>query len=1025
MVSLHVSSDHLVNYLLQSCHQQDKPASIAFFNYLDTAFKKMIVQDLCHLSNINPSDHDWIQQHSFDDLSKVASVVDHCARKYFTFLPQEPEKEVFFQKLHHPFVVDLLVDQENTRAVQKVAFNSINISMQSKLGISLEELFLHHPFLLKYEENKDRVLQIVASDGWAFKYVNDFFKNDKDVALVAVKNTYGLAFEFVGSSLKNDKDFAKVVIFDYNHRCALKFLHDDLKDDQNLMQAALALDGLSLKYASKRLQNDRDFVLFAVMQNGTALEFASKDLQNDTIVVTAAVSKNGEALEFASTDLQNEKSIVMIAAAENEEALHFSGQDLRNDRSFVLDGISKFTSMLKFAGHELKKDRTLVLSAIEKNALVLAFASEEIRNDKEIVLAAVTQNGMALEFASDLLKQDKDVVLSAIASCSSGRAFSFASDALKNHKEIVLEAVLINGLAIEYASTVFRSDKDVMLMASLQNAEAFQYASYLLQNDIKFIHQIFSKNLHFFSEISEEFKSRHLMNLIDFHIAGELNLDQIKDLKTKIDSCEDEDLEEFFLHRLVLTSSNRLKYLFCNDVFTEAQSKDLMLLLLVIESLPVDEDAKKDFIDLIKCHYKSLFKDRIKRDRLSHCFLQICKGQNHISSCCMRLLVAMRLNKKNQLMDCILILSILAEQNREKLIALQDHQLHGVFLVNLLLGDLQRQGILLPGEENLSIAASIFLQYRNPTALLTYAYHFLTSKKMKNSIFQFTRSVMQGTFLEERYAKSPNIQMLSDHHKQIWMTPLAKEEIISIDKDKKLDLRRFFYEKLVIDGHGKDRVNGIVSYLKNPTDQAEVGNPLEAAILSLFSLDQDLLLNGLMAVYKILKEPKYVGLELINDIKGVIEHFRKNSSSAKVFLDDSDDHQDLFLCGSEVTGSCQRVDGEPYLNRCLMGYVLDGKVRLLAVKDDKGVIISRAILKLLYDRDKKPVLFFERVYGDMRYQSALEMYARQKAKSMQLSLFSAGKGPKLESFGNVAPYEYEDGGVGVSKGVYVISGKAL
>jgi len=78
---------------------------------------------------------------------------------------------------------------------------------------------------------------------------------------------------------------------------------------------------------------------------------------------------------------------------------------------------------------------------------------------------------------------------------------------------------------------------------------------------------------------------------------------------------------------------------------------------------------------------------------------------------------------------------------------------------------------------------------------------------------------------------------------------------------------------------------------------------------------------------------------------------------------DSDDLSDLFLCGTEVEGSCQAIGKDPKLSKSLLGYVMDGKNRLLAIKDAKGKTQARMIERLLCDEEsKRPVLFIERVY---------------------------------------------------------------
>ena len=49
------------------------------------------------------------------------------------------------------------------------------------------------------------------------------------------------------------------------------------------------------------MKNDREIVLAAVRQNGIALKYASNSLKNDELVVLTAVQQDGYALKYASS----------------------------------------------------------------------------------------------------------------------------------------------------------------------------------------------------------------------------------------------------------------------------------------------------------------------------------------------------------------------------------------------------------------------------------------------------------------------------------------------------------------------------------------------------------------------------------------------------------------------------------------------------------------------------------------------------------------------------------------------------
>ena len=147
---------------------------------------------------------------------------------------------------------------------------------------------------------------------------------------------------------------------------------------------------------------------------------------------------------------------------------------------------------------------------------------------------------------------------------------------------------------------------------------------------------------------------------------------------------------------------------------------------------------------------------------------------------------------------------------------------------------------------------------------------------------------------------------------------------------------------------------------------------------------------------------------------------------------DTDDPCDLMLAGTEVTGSCQRVGGDPNLNKCLMAYVADGKNRMIALKDPvTGRIIARSVIRLLLDKiTNRPVMFLERVYpslADTKQRGAIIAYAKKHVQKLDVPLLTqeAAKGTsypgEVVSLGGQAPFEYEDAGDGVIRGsVYAL-----
>lgn len=177
--------------------------------------------------------------------------------------------------------------------------------------------------------------------------------------------------------------------------------------------------------------------------------------------------------------------------------------------------------------------------------------------------------------------------------------------------------------------------------------------------------------------------------------------------------------------------------------------------------------------------------------------------------------------------------------------------------------------------------------------------------------------------------------------------------------------------------------------------------------------------------------------EIREKFESLIQKNEALKSFNRFTIEDTDHYIDLFLVGKEGGSSCQAVDGEAKWNKCLMGYVGDGKIRLLAIKDSDGKIIARQIMRVLWDGEK-PVLFIEQMYPKVvnpKYKEAMELFAKERARKLGLPLLLRDDkstlplyGKPVFSLGSPARYEYSDsvgstpeGEACITKGIYTIA----
>jgi hypothetical protein len=110
----------------------------------------------------------------------------------------------------------------------------------------------------------------------------------------------------------------------------------------------------------------------------------------------------------------------------------------------------------------------------------------------------------------------------------------------------------------------------------------------------------------------------------------------------------------------------------------------------------------------------------------------------------------------------------------------------------------------------------------------------------------------------------------------------------------------------------------------------------------------------------------------------------------------------------------------------LLAYIIDGKNRMIAVKDREGKIVARTLFRLLWDESEgKPVLYQDRIYPHQSpYAEKLQEFAKKRALELGIPLYDSNgpstPGHRIVSLGSRAPYEYEDGAGGVTNGQFTI-----
>jgi hypothetical protein len=248
---------------------------------------------------------------------------------------------------------------------------------------------------------------------WNLSQAPADIRDDREVVLAAVCSV-GSQLSYASQALRDDRELALIAVIG---GWRLSEVSEYIRDDRDIVLAAITVNHMAsqFSYASQRLRDDRDLALLAV-QGGWSLSEASYLIRNDREVVLVALRSGvGSQMIHASTRLRGDRQLALIAATKGWD-LSGASDEVKDDKEIVAAGISSTRGMaFEYASRRLKGDRVLLQSALERgNPDAFEAAAEELRQDKSIVLVAVRHHPNLISSVPSEFLRDREVVLTAI-----------------------------------------------------------------------------------------------------------------------------------------------------------------------------------------------------------------------------------------------------------------------------------------------------------------------------------------------------------------------------------------------------------------------------------------------------------------------------------------------------------------------------------------------------------------------------------------------------------------------------------
>ena len=321
---------------------------------------------------------------------------------------------------------------------------------------------------------------------------------------------------------------------------------------------------------------------------------------------------------------------------------------------------------------------------------------------------------------------------------------------------------------------------------------------------------------------------------------------------------------------------------------------------------------------------------------------------------------------------------------------------------------------------------AIFSASRNPQAIRILAgkYASFGKEALCKSLGDFIASVLKGTYEQDRNNPEldvhlAEIEKISPGIIQEWWSlsenPVSVTEAAESEPQMLTQEQLFLWmkDKLIVHHHLKtlSQFPYLEQYLREelsstlPIASSSSESPFEelirefqeTCIACISSGSREDLKNHALKIKRIMKELGMESEEFMNDIEMFLnEKVTKGNWHAVETVDPID----ILLCGTEILGSCQRIDGEVRLNQGLEGYLKNGRTRMFAIKNvEVGVNRSRMMVKLLIDPVKNSlVMLLERMYPETisdEDKKALMTLAISKAARRGITVVEhRGKGKK-------------------------------
>lgn len=107
-----------------------------------------------------------------------------------------------------------------------------------------------------------------------------------------------------------------------------------LKNNKEIVKAAIKTDPRCILHAGEELKNSKAFLIEAIQIDPHVVDFLNKS-QNSAAIIKAAIKSYPKALKYASKKLRNNEDFIKELIEINPQAIRYASKKLRNNENFI------------------------------------------------------------------------------------------------------------------------------------------------------------------------------------------------------------------------------------------------------------------------------------------------------------------------------------------------------------------------------------------------------------------------------------------------------------------------------------------------------------------------------------------------------------------------------------------------------------------------------------------------------------------------------------------------------------------